>query len=304
MMDGGILLIDKPSGPTSHDVVHKIRKKLKTKRVGHAGTLDPLATGLLVVCVGGATRLLEYMTATEKMYTGEVVFGIGTDTDDASGNVIATGSAASIDDAQLAAAVQQLTGTIVQKVPAYSAVHVNGKRAYELARAGEDVEMPSREVHIHSFSVDALTRDGQAARAAFAVRCSKGTYIRALCRDLGGILGVPAHMASLRRTAVGPAQIAEAVDLDAFMRADDASLFLQKPISYLTTYPKLEVTTETLIQLANGQRANVDLVPDMAVAKDDVLFVCHADELAAVAEVTAVSDQLELQPKKVFWKRG
>ncbi|WAH35363.1 tRNA pseudouridine(55) synthase TruB [Alicyclobacillus dauci] len=306
MKHGGVLLIDKPTGPTSHDVVQKIRRKLHIRRVGHAGTLDPLASGLLVVCVSDATRVLEYLTAWEKGYTGEVVFGIGTDTDDADGKVVTTASIGDLNDSQVADAARKLTGTIQQTVPAYSAVHVNGKRAYELARAGEEVDMPSREVHISSFRVGALEIDGDVAKARFEVVCSKGTYIRALCRDLGELLNLPAHMASLRRTSVGVAKLADAVTLDAFLESDDPLQFLSSPLAYLSADRQVTVSRQVIERLANGQQVSFSEVPmePAELNDDDIVFISFEGDLAAVASVTGCSDGGQLKPKKVFWKRG
>ncbi|GMA61516.1 tRNA pseudouridine(55) synthase TruB [Alicyclobacillus fastidiosus] len=306
MSSGGVLLIDKPVGPTSHDVVQKVRRKLGTRRVGHAGTLDPLASGLLVLCADDATRLLEYLVASTKGYTGEVVFGLATDTDDAGGKVIASASASHLTDALVESAVGALTGVIEQVVPAYSAVHIDGKRAYDLARRGETVDMPSREVHIHEFEVGPLQVEGEVARATFSVTCSKGTYIRALCRDLGEGLGVPAHMASLRRVAVGLAKLSAAVSLEDFLASERPEQFFVSPMSLLSEYPFISASTGILERLSKGQRIPLRELakPERDFAVRETVMVTDEGRLAVIAEVEELRGTLVLQPKKVFWKRG
>ncbi|UNO47145.1 MULTISPECIES: tRNA pseudouridine(55) synthase TruB [Alicyclobacillus] len=306
LSDGGVLLIDKPIGLTSHDVVQKVRRKLRTKRVGHAGTLDPDASGLLVLCVDDATRVLEYLVASTKSYTGEVVFGSATDTDDATGTVIASASANGLTDDAVQAAVKDLTGAIEQVVPAYSAVHIDGKRAYELARAGETVDMPSRTVHIDAFEVGPLQFEGEVARASFSVTCSKGTYIRALCRDLGAKVYVPAHMGSLRREAAGSANVRSAVSLEHFLDSACPETFFLEPLSLLSEYHKIPVSRALLERLTNGQRIPVrDLhLADASLRLDETVMVTYESRLALVAQVEKLRGTLVLQPKKVFWKRG
>jgi tRNA pseudouridine55 synthase len=302
--DGGVLLIDKPVGPTSHDVVQQVRRKLKTRRVGHAGTLDPQASGLLIVCVGDATRVLEYMTSADKSYCGDIVFGTGTDTDDASGQVIESKSAQALTEEQVQAAVEQLTGRIDQVVPAFSAVHIDGKRAYELARAGQQVELPSREVEIFSFSMDSFRREAELLHASFRVKCSKGTYIRALCRDAGKLVQIPAHMRTLCRTSSGLATLNDAMALDDFLESSHPESCLLKPLQFLEQ-AKLTVGTAVLEKLANGQRvplAQITNEDDHAV--NETILVCSGGDLALIAEVCTYSGQKQLQPKKVFWKRG
>ncbi|GMA59066.1 tRNA pseudouridine synthase B [Alicyclobacillus sacchari] len=298
----GVLLVDKPVGPTSHDVVGKVRRKLGTRKVGHAGTLDPGASGLLIICVGAATRLLEYFTGVDKSYTGTVVFGIGTDTDDATGTVTRQDSAAHLTFADVRGAAEAFIGSTMQTVPAYSAVHIDGVRAYELARKGETMVLPEREIRISQFELADFRNEGECCSASFSVTCSKGTYVRALCRDLGERLGVPAHMASLRRTAIGSARLADAVALEAWLASEHPETCLRDPLLYLNGYPIWHPPAGVLSRLANGQTVRcADNL--LGVETGQVVMIVHAGAIAAVGEVQSIEPTL-IRPKKVFWKRG
>ena len=196
----GVVPIDKPAGWTSHDVVARSRRIYGQRRVGHSGTLDPGATGLLLVGLGRATRLLRFLTELPKTYTAELVLGVGTSTLDDSGEVVARGDPSGITPDQLHAAAASLTGDILQVPPMVSAVHVGGRRLHELARAGLEVDRPARPVHVDAFEL-APTDDG--AVWGMVVTCSSGTYVRVLAADVGAAVGVPAHLRRLRRTAIG-----------------------------------------------------------------------------------------------------
>ncbi len=210
----GLLLVDKPAGPTSHDVVGRVRAIMGLRRVGHAGTLDPMATGLLVIALGRATRLLGHLALATKSYTATIRLGAGTLTDDAQGERTGGADAEGIDEAQLAAAMARLTGDLQQVPSAVSAVKVAGRRAYARVRAGEDVVLPPRPVRVTRFAPTApARRQGGLLDVDVIVDCSTGTYIRALARDLGAALGVGGHLTALRRVAVGPFQVAEAVEV-------------------------------------------------------------------------------------------
>lgn len=295
----GLLLIDKPCGPTSHDVVSSVRKLLRERRVGHAGTLDPEASGLLLVCVGDATRLLEYMTADSKAYTGEIVVGIGTDTDDAVGEVIATGSAAHLTADDLVRAASHFTGEFEQTVPRYSAVHIDGRRAYDLARTGQSFDLPARRVEVSEFQISDVRREGDCLRAAFAVACSKGTYIRALCRDVGEWLGVPAHMASLRRVRSGSVSVESAVPLEVLMSDPHPEAFLHNPLLALTHLQRIDVDVDQVKRLAMGQ---VTEAPAQARLGDAIAV--HAGSVAAVVRIEKRAGTAVIKPRKVLWKRG
>lgn len=199
----GFLSIDKPAGWTSHDVVGYIRKTFRTKRVGHAGTLDPDATGVLLVAVGSATRLLPYVQTEPKIYNAVAAFGIATTTEDASGAETARESAACLTAADVSAVLPSFIGDIEQVPPMVSAVHHQGQRLYDLARKGITVERPARTVHIYDITQGEFT-PGDVATCDLKISCGTGTYIRTLCVDIGSAVGLPAHMATLRRVQVGP----------------------------------------------------------------------------------------------------
>jgi len=203
----GFLLIDKPFGVTSHDVVNQIRRRLGVRRVGHAGTLDPVCTGLLVLAVGPATRLLRFLSLEPKEYEGVMKLGEATDTQDAEGEVVSSADPSSITMDVLGDAAQRLVGELQQLPPMYSAVKVGGKKLYEYARAGKEVEREPRSVTVHRFEVHSL----EMPLARFRVRCSGGTYVRTLVHDLGDSVGVGAHVVELRRTAAGVFRVEDAI---------------------------------------------------------------------------------------------
>jgi tRNA pseudouridine55 synthase len=210
----GLAIVDKPSGLTSHDVVGRIRRLAGTRRVGHAGTLDPMATGVLVIGVEKATRLLGHLALTEKEYAATIRLGQATDTDDADGETVAQTSAAGVTEAALHAAAAALTGEIRQVPPGFSAIKVGGKRAYRLAREGAAPELAARTVTVRALDIQDVRRAGDLLDVDVTVTCSSGTYIRALARDLGTALGVGGHLTALRRTRVGPYEIGAARTLD------------------------------------------------------------------------------------------
>lgn len=210
----GLLLVDKPQGWTSHDVVARSRRLLGTRKVGHAGTLDPMASGLLVLGVGKATRLLTYVTGHDKSYDATIRLGQSTVTDDAEGEVTASADASGVSDEAIAAAIANLTGDIQQRPSAVSAIKVDGKRSYARVRSGEDVELPARPVTVSRFDVLATRRDGHVVDLDVVVDVSSGTYVRALARDLGEALGVGGHLTALRRTRIGELPVTDAVDLE------------------------------------------------------------------------------------------
>ena len=210
----GLVVVDKPAGLTSHDVVSRVRRLAGTRKVGHAGTLDPMATGVLVLGVNRATRLLGHLMLTEKAYDATVRLGVATTTDDAEGEVVATASTAGLDETAVRAALAGFVGEIEQVPTAVSAIKVDGKRAYQRVRDGEDVQLKARPVTVHELVVHDVRRDGDHLDVAISVRCSSGTYIRAIARDLGARLGVGGHLTALRRTAVGPYDLGTARTLD------------------------------------------------------------------------------------------
>jgi tRNA pseudouridine55 synthase len=201
-LSGGLLLIDKPPGITSHDAVAKVRRALDVRKVGHSGTLDPAATGLLLIGVGRATRLLRFLGDLPKVYEGRGVLGIETDTLDAEGAVVRE-SPVDVAEPELRSVMQRFTGEIEQVPPAYSAVKVGGEKLYKAARRGQRVDAPPRRVHIDSFDLHRF----ESPAFDFAVRCSAGTYVRSLVADVGRDLGCGAHLQQLRRTAIGPFRV-------------------------------------------------------------------------------------------------
>jgi tRNA pseudouridine55 synthase len=212
--DDGLVVVDKPSGITSHDVVARVRRLAGTRRVGHAGTLDPMATGVLVLGINRATRLLGHLTLTEKGYDATIRLGATTVTDDAEGEVVATADASGVTDEWVANGVAALTGELQQVPSAVSAVKIDGKRAYKRVREGEDVVLPPRPVTVRVFDVLAARREGSLLDVDVHVECSSGTYVRALARDLGAAFGVGGHLTALRRTRVGPYGLHAAHTLD------------------------------------------------------------------------------------------
>lgn len=267
-----ILLVDKPGGITSHDVVARARRALGTRKIGHAGTLDPMATGLLVLGVEGATRLLTYIVGLDKTYEARIRLGVATDTDDAEGEVTAATDASALARAAIDAAIVPLTGAIVQVPSTYSAIKVDGRRAYDRARAGEQVELAAREVTVSRFDVVAERREGGTVDLDVVIDCSSGTYIRSLARDLGAALGVGGHLTALRRTRIGPFPVTDAATLD-----DLASARSLTPAQAATAVlPRLDVTADEARDLRHGKRlagaaSRLDGAPAAAVDPDGEL---------------------------------
>jgi tRNA pseudouridine55 synthase len=245
----GLVVVDKPAGPTSHDVVGRVRALARTRRVGHAGTLDPMATGVLVLGVGQATRLLGHLTGTDKAYEATVRLGTSTVSDDATGEVLQRRGARGVTEEQVRAAAAALTGELLQVPSAVSAVKVDGRRAYALVRAGEDVALAPRSVRVDAFDVRAVRPAGDELDLDVAVRCSSGTYVRALARDLGAALGTGGHLTTLRRTAVGPYDLAVARTLEQLQ--DDLGL-LPLADAVERAFPRVDVDAEQARLVAHG----------------------------------------------------
>lgn len=218
MVSPGILLVDKPAGLTSHDVVARTRRAFGTRKVGHAGTLDPMATGLLVIGIEGATRLLTYVVGADKTYAATIRLGQTTSTDDAEGEILTTAAPEaweSVSDEAVSAGIARLTGEISQVPSAVSAIKVDGRRAYERVRAGEEVVLAARDVVVSRFDLLGRREGDGYIDLDVVVDCSSGTYIRSLARDLGSALGVGGHLTALRRTRVGPFDVTDAVGIEA-----------------------------------------------------------------------------------------
>lgn len=269
----GLLLVDKPAGVTSHDVVARVRRSQRTRRVGHAGTLDPFATGLLVCAVGQATRLLPYVHGEPKVYRARIAFGRATDTDDSTGAEVAHGPAP--EWSRLDAAIASLSGSLQQVPPAYSAKHVGGERAYAKARRGESVTLPPVAITVHAWAV--LARDEDWLEAE--IRCSGGTYIRALARDLGLALGTVAHCASLRRVASGPLEVAHALSFDAL--APGAMVPLTSALAAMPHLPVQALAPHEVSDVRLGRlvAATIDGAMAVLVRKDTSHIVAIAERV-------------------------
>lgn len=246
---GGLVVVDKPAGFTSHDVVARVRKLAGTRKVGHAGTLDPMATGVLVLGLGRATRMLGHLAMTTKGYTATVRLGETTVTDDAQGESVARHDAAGVTEQAIAAETAALTGEIRQVPSAVSAVKVRGVRSYARVRSGEQVDLEARAVTVSRFDIVAVRREGTFADLDVEVDCSSGTYIRALARDLGASLGVGGHLTALRRTRVGPYELDQARTLDEL-----AEHFEAMPLedAAAAAFPRLDVDAETARRVGHG----------------------------------------------------
>jgi tRNA pseudouridine55 synthase len=254
MSEAGLVVVDKPAGCTSHDVVARLRRLAGTRRVGHAGTLDPMATGVLVVGVERATRLLGHLTLGDKVYLATIRLGESTVTDDAEGEPAGGASAAAVTEDAVRAGLAALTGDIEQVPSAVSAVKVAGRRAYARVRAGEQVVLPSRRVTISRLELHASRRPTpELLDLDVEVECSSGTYVRALARDLGAGLGVGGHLTALRRTRVGPFGLDQALTLDQLAeRADPVTVPLDAAVA--AAFPRREVDAEAAGRLGHGGR--------------------------------------------------
>ena len=291
-----VVNVHKPLGLTSHDVVARLRRVFGLKRVGHLGTLDPLAEGVLPVCLGQATRLIEYFP-TDKRYRADVTFGKTTITLDREGEVLSEKPCPPLTPETLEPWLATLRGDIQQQVPLYSAVHVGGKKLYKLAREGKiDVELPTKPVTIHEFTlVELRDTDTPHPTAILDVHCSSGTYIRSLARDLGEQAGCGAYLSGLVRTAHGKFSLKDAVPLETLMESPDPTQYLQNPAQYLGM-PVLELDEERSYSLLQH---GMKLPPEPAMPKlkpNRFYFVRYQQTPVAVAQ--AVSGQLK--PVKVF----
>ncbi|GAA4237032.1 tRNA pseudouridine55 synthase [Streptosporangium album] len=281
----GLIIVDKPADWTSHDVVGKLRGIAGTRKVGHAGTLDPMATGVLVVGVEKATRLLGHLALTQKGYDGTIRLGQSTNTDDAEGEIIATASAAGVTDEEIRKGVAILTGPIMQVPPQVSAIKVNGERAYKRARAGEEVELKARPVTVPAFEITGVRRDGDLIDIDVSVTCSSGTYIRALARDLGADLGTGGHLTYLRRTRVGPYDLSMAHTVEQ-LSADCVILPMADAVA--AAFPRRDVTAEEASTVAHGGR-----LPSLGLGKGPIgVFGPDGTLLALVEEHGGITRSL------------
>lgn len=286
----GVLPVDKPEGPTSHDVVAAVRRALRTRQVGHTGTLDPFASGLLLVCVGPATRLAEYFAPLPKHYVATMRLGEATDTDDRTGAVVSSSDAwRGLDRDAVEAALAAQVGTIRQLPPAFSAKKVGGERMYRAAREGRPVERTPATVTIHAIRVVAVDLPD----VAFEVTCGSGTYIRAIARDAGEALGVGGHLRALRRTAIGPHTAEHAVPLDALGDPARVEAAMVAPADALAHLPRAAVDAAGEADLRHGRAV---AVADGAGEDGTVALVSEGGVLLAVGE----RDGAVVRPRKVF----
>ncbi len=253
MPGSGLVIVDKPAGLTSHDVVGRLRRILDTRRIGHAGTLDPMATGVLVLGVGKGTKLLGYLALRDKSYTATIRLGESTDTGDAEGQTLSTMDVSTLDEVAIRVAMIELTGTIQQVPSAVSAIKVDGRRAYARVRAGETVQLSPRTVTVTAFALDAVRRTEVRTDLDVTVECSTGTYVRALARDLGAALGVGGHLTALRRTRVGPFTLETARTLDEIAEEQEPGLSLGLDEAVAATLPGRQVDAEAARALSHGQ---------------------------------------------------
>jgi tRNA pseudouridine55 synthase len=277
----GILLVDKPGGITSHDVVSRVRKLAGTRKVGHAGTLDPLATGLLILGLDASTRLLTYLVGLDKEYLATIRLGQATTTDDSEGEPLGDAvDASSIARESIEAAIVPLTGAISQVPSSVSAIKVDGRRAYDRAREGEEFTLAARQVTVSAFEILAL-RPGE---VDVRVECSSGTYIRALARDLGEALGVGAHLTALRRTRIGPFGVDHAG-----MLGDDLMGTLRDPASVARElFAAVELTDTERTELQQGKRPRLaNLAPDLADSAGPIAAIDQNGDLTGLVSTAA-----------------
>jgi len=285
--NAGVLPVDKPAGPTSHDVVAQARRALGERRIGHTGTLDPFASGLLLLCVGVATRIAEYLTDQAKKYRAVMTLGAGTDTDDATGAVITVSEGwrdLSIDD--LEAALAEQVGSLLQRPPAYSAKKVGGERMYRLAREGRAPALDPVPVQIYTLDLIAW----EPPEVTFDLACSAGTYIRAIARDVGERLGVPAHLSALRRTAIGGIDVKEAVAIDDLGNEEAVRRAWITPLKAVAHLPSIPIDAQIAAALAHGRAVQVQ------EAIEGTAAAVLGDRLVAIVE----ADGQWLRPRKVF----
>jgi tRNA pseudouridine55 synthase len=298
----GLLLVDKKTGITSHDVVEKFRRRSHIKKVGHTGTLDPLATGLLVLCVGKATRLQAYLMGMEKVYEGIIQFGWATDSYDAAGTPAGEPNEVNVEHIDFTPLIAPFLGAIEQMPPQFSAKKVGGVRAYELARKGEVAALTPKSVTVYEFEIISVT--GSTAR--FRVRSSAGTYVRSLAHELGEAAGVPAHLKELRRTAIGNFRIEDALSYDALENAPPEQLMTTPHFQSLSDVelplPRLRIDWSQQGKLMRGQP--IIMTPPEAVAVGDLLALGNPeDQLVVIGEVVNILREggpVEVRPKVVL----
>ncbi len=306
VVTSGLILVDKPLGPTSHDVVDEVRRLTGVRRVGHTGTLDPMATGLLLVCVGRATRLVRFLQDGTKIYEGTIVLGITTDTLDASGAETAR-KPCNVEADEVIRAMRSLTGTILQAPPMVSAVKIEGKKLYELARRGETVEREARPVRVDRFEMTSFT-DGDYPEVEFEVACGGGTYVRSLAAELGERLACGAHLGRLRRTANGPYGVDEARTLDELQRTAEEGRLEEAivPVSEIRLgLPQLQAGPDALRHVSYGRPLSSTDYPELAsIECEGPVEVRKGSELVAVYRVECGRDSTMAKAEVVLRPAG
>lgn len=286
----GVLPVDKPHGPTSHDVVARARRELGLRRIGHTGTLDPFASGLLLLCLGPSTRIAEFLTAVDKSYQATIQLGVATDTDDLTGEPVRTDDGwRSLEPEEVEAALAQQVGTVMQRPPAYSAKKVGGERMYAAARRGEVVEREPVEVTIHAIRVTRF----DLPELGVEVDCGSGTYIRAIARDLGEALGVGGHLTVLRRTRVGRFSIDTALPLDSLAEPAAVRGALLTPAQALAHLPSVTLDEAEIGTIRHGRAIPAE---PAAPSAGPLALLSGGRELVAVGERSGGT----IRPRKVF----
>lgn len=281
LITDGFLVVDKSAGMTSHDVVALARRALGTRKVGHAGTLDPMATGVLVLGFGNGTRLLQYITNGDKSYTATVVLGASTVTDDAEGEILTTATSdqlEAISDEQIHQVLSRMRGVIAQRPSSVSAVKVNGERAYARVRAGEDVQLAAKEVTISQLDIKAIRRHEQRIEIDIQVTCSAGTFIRAIARDCGIVLGVGGHLNALRRTRVASFDLTQAITIEELKTNEFEPLTVTDVAT--STFPIRELSGDEANELAFGRALSIGDSNDVTAAMAQgqlVALLCNRD---------------------------
>ena len=285
----GFINVNKPSGMTSHDVVSFLRRNLKIKKIGHTGTLDPMANGVLPIAVGDATRLIQYLSD-DKEYVATVKFGVSTDTYDKEGEIVST-SDKIVEQAELEVALNQFRGEILQKPPIYSALKKNGKKLYEYAREGKEVEIEARKVTIEK--LDLLSLENNIAK--LRVKCSKGTYIRSIAHDLGEVLGCGAHLIGLTRTIAGDFKIENSIELSTIENSENKENFIENPLNYFSNLKKVELNENEYLKVSHGMNFTSNKFTN---CNNELIILLYCTKIVAVTRIKNNKTSLE----KVFVK--
>ena len=285
----GFINVNKPSGKTSHDVVGFLRRNLKIKKIGHTGTLDPMANGVLPIAVGDATRLIQYLPD-DKEYVATVKFGISTDTYDKEGEITST-SDKIVTLEELTKALENFRGEILQKPPIYSALKKNGKKLYEYAREGKEVEIEARKVTIEKLELQSLEDN----IAKLKIKCSKGTYIRSIAHDLGEVLGCGAHLIGLTRTIAGDFKIENSIELSAIENTENKEIFIENPLNYFSNLKRVELSEDEYLKAKHGMNFSSNKFTN---CNNELIILLYCTKIVAVTRIINKKTFLE----KVFVK--